>query len=286
IAHYRSFAFRLYEIKGTEKRLRLLTYSAGIASIAILASGASMLLIQLLRPESSVQLVSFQLLAILGFLTQAYPWWVNFWVFHLFFPRKHKLRPLDRALVDLAVIAYYAEKWKYQWFDAKRCRALIAELEATARRIESIAWRSRRVSLLDRQGTAEYRHDLLTLAFEVRKHKRILARSNGARDFEAVNASISGGCLALTMGDWASIIASSDVGLTSRALALWRRTLPGIVMIGASFLIPTLPGVSDSPELALSARVTLLASAALYLALPLDSPVTSRVLDTLGKSFK
>ncbi|WP_336116514.1 hypothetical protein [Streptomyces sp. PTD9-10] len=286
LSRYRSFNFRLSEIDGTERRNRTLTYVIGGAVGVLLIGGAVIIILRLLYPERFAGIVSFQLLALFGFLTLFYPWWMNFSSTLLLFPDRHRPRPLDGALVDLAKVAHYANEWKRLWYDPKRSLTLVSELEATARRIESIAWRSRRVSLMDRRGRAEYRGDLLALAFTVRKHKRVLMRANSASGFEVVHASLSAGCLALVDNDWDSLIESTNVSLTSRALLLWRRLFPGVIMVSASFLIPILPGVSDSPELALSARVTLLATAVLYLAMPVDSPITGRILETLGKSFK
>ncbi|WP_210592212.1 hypothetical protein [Streptomyces sp. GESEQ-35] len=279
-----SFNFKVERLSGGDKRRASLVIF--VIDVALFLFGVALLAWQLWFDESDALLVSPSLAAFLGGIFLINSWLSDSLITLLLFPLAHRVRPLDRALIDIVRVASYADLWKFRWYDAPRSRALVSELEAAAKRVEAVAWRTRRVGLLDRQARAEYRRDLLALASEIRACKRLIIRANNASGFSAAHSSLVRLALMLVKGDWDVILESADVSLVSRALLVWRKVFPSVCLLFGAFAIPLLPGVKESPELALSARVMLIATAVLYLVLPADSPAAGRILDVLGKSIK
>lgn len=279
---YSSFNSRVERVSGQGYRPLVIL----VVDVALLLSGIAFLTWQLWFHKPDSLLISPTATAYFVAILLINDWAGDTLATLLLFPRRHRARPMDRALIDIVRVARYAELWKDRWYDAPRSRTLVSELEAAARRIETVAWRTRRVGLLDRRTRSDYRRDLLALAFAIREQKRLLVRANDASGFSAVHSSLARLAVLLIKNDWGVIMESAGVGLASSLLLAWRKIFPSACLILGAFIIPHLPGVKDSAELVLSTRVMLIATAVLYLALPADAPATSKLLEGLGKSLR
>ena len=282
--HYSSFDARVGRVIGEKGAHRLLGIL--VVDLAFLLFGVAFMVRQLRLDESDSLLISPALVLYLCAMLMVNDWLSDSIITLFIFPRRHRVRPLDRTLIDILQVARYADLWKGNWYDAARSRSLVSELEAVARRVETVAWRTHRVGLLDRRARSEYRRDLLALAFAIREQKKILVRANNASGFSAVHSSLVRLAILLVKNEWGVIEESTGVSLVSRFLLVWRKVFPSACLVLGAFAIPYLPGVKESADLMLSARVMLLATAVLHLALPADSPAAGKLLEVLGRSLK
>lgn len=201
-------------------------------------------------------------------------------------PSRYKARPYDRLFLRLLVCASHVDTWKTRWHESAPSRFIVAEIEAAARECERTTRMGRRIPLVDGTTRKELWSRTHRIASQIRSHKGAVAGSAKADDFSTVSASLCSGIDAISRGDVASLLESApEVTAISRIRQAARRLLPAILLFVAAFTLPLLPGISESKDLINSIRVTLIAAGVLALVLPVDSPTSNRIMDTLTRSM-
>lgn len=155
-----------------------------------------------------------------------------------------------------------------------------------ARECERSARAYRRVPVIDVAAHRELRAHFAKIAAVVRSHKVCIANAAKADDFSRVSASFCSAVEALARGQVNELtVLAPEVTVISRLSRAVRRFVPAAVLVLAAIALPFLPGVENSNAVVASIRVTLIVAGVLALVLPVDSPATARIMDTLTKSL-
>ncbi|MFJ2148613.1 hypothetical protein ACIOHB_07515 [Streptomyces microflavus] len=201
-------------------------------------------------------------------------------------PDKHRAAPLDREVLSLLSCAGRTQKWSGRWSEPSRSRYLVAEIESAARKFESAARMQRRSPFIDRSSKRAALTHTYRISAAIRNHKAILVNAGTSDDYVKVSESLSSAVYLISTGQTMGLLENApEVTVISQFRRAIRRFLPALILLVAAFSLPLIPAIDGNAQLVSSIRVTLLVAGVLALVLPVDSPASGRIMETLTRSL-
>ncbi|WKN15629.1 hypothetical protein NEH83_16375 [Streptomyces sp. JUS-F4] len=201
-------------------------------------------------------------------------------------PDRHRAAPLDREVLGLLRCAGRTQKWSGKWSEPSRSRYLVAEIETAARQFESTARTQRRSPFIDRPSKRVALTHAYRISATIRNHKATLVNAGASDDYGKVSASLSSAVYLISAGQSMDLLENApEVTVVSRFRRAIRRFFPALILLAAAFSLPFIPAIDGNAQLVSSIRVTLLVAGVLALVLPVDSPASGRIMETLTRSL-
>jgi hypothetical protein len=193
--------------------------------------------------------------------------------------------PYDTLAAITVRVAADIQTRREDWPSAGDARKDSSALETLAVQAQlSLALRER-VDSADRALRRDLRLEALRVAEAVREHKGILARASGPEAADGVARSLVFFLDAVLRLDREALLAHAPQvpSQSDRVRAALARIVPGVVLIGAGMVLPSVPPLSVHPDHAQTVRWMLLVVGATWV-LSANSEASGRVSEVLGKA--
>ncbi len=195
--------------------------------------------------------------------------------------------PADVLLLEFVNLAFFTQESRDQYGSVVIRDRLLLAIETASDMAEYLFPGRHRSALRGDHVTQNWcRVQSSNIAAALRKHKESVLYASSAKDFDRIAESLCSGLVAAAQGDWQALTLIPGAPATkSRIKSVARYLLPSAVLIAAAFLLPRVPGLSMTPEVTDSLRLSLLIPAALVLLTPL-TPEAAKVTETISKALE
>lgn len=205
---------------------------------------------------------------------------------------RHRIRidrechPHDSVVLGIVQVTYRIHCERMEWRSSRACRRWVGLVDGIAVDASVHLALGKRADMADRRLRYELRAEAEKIATGIRLLKKELATASSEADIVAVVGNLTRGMIQIARYERTVLLSTAPAVLApSRSIArIFSGLLSALPLFIAAWLVPMIPQIASSPQLAQAAMWSLVVSGVIAL-IPVRAEAGARIHEVVGRSL-